>query len=107
MLEQFRVNLEDAVFVQSEDLKATVAAVFEKMGVEPADAQLGADVLVLADLRGVDSHGVSNMLKSYITGYQEGLAVAVIHWRHIEEAVIAAVFNAFREEAGDEVALPV
>ena len=36
----------------------------------PEDAQLGADVLVLADLRGVDSHGVSNMLRSYLGGYQ-------------------------------------
>ena len=42
------------------------------MGVPPEDAELGADVLVLADLRGVDSHGVSNMLRSYLGGYQRG-----------------------------------
>ena len=42
------------------------------MGVPPDDAELGADVLVLADLRGVDSHGVSNMLRSYLGGYQRG-----------------------------------
>ena len=35
-------------------------------------AALGADVLVLADLRGVDSHGVSNMLRSYVNGYTSG-----------------------------------
>ena len=44
MLEQFRVNLSDAVFVQGDDLKATVAAIFEKMGVGAADAELAADV---------------------------------------------------------------
>ena len=33
MLEQFRVNLDEAVFVQGDDLKRTAAGVFEKMGV--------------------------------------------------------------------------
>ena len=90
MLEQFRVNLDEAEFVQSEDLKATVAGIFEKMGVEPADAQLGADVLVLADLRGVDSHGVSNMLKSYITGYQNGQINPRPNWKIVRETPATA-----------------
>ena len=72
MLPRFRVNLDEAVTVPGDDLKATVAAIFEKVGVPAEDAQLGADVLVLADLRGVDSHGVSNMLRSYLGGYQRG-----------------------------------
>ena len=72
MLPQFRVSTDEAIFVSGDDLKATVAAIFEKVGVPPEDAQLGADVLVLADLRGVDSHGVSNMLRSYLGGYQRG-----------------------------------
>ena len=72
MLPKFRVSLDEATMVPGDDLKSTVAAVFEKMGVPPEDAQLGADVLVLADLRGVDSHGVSNMLRSYVNGYTSG-----------------------------------
>ena len=72
MLQQFRVNLDEAALVSGDDLKATVAGIFEKLGVPPQDAQLGADVLVLADLRGVDTHGVSNMLRSYLQGYQSG-----------------------------------
>ena len=72
MLPKFRVSLDEATMVPGDDLKSTVAAVFEKMGVPPDDAQLGADVLVLADLRGVDSHGVSNMLRSYVSGYTSG-----------------------------------
>lgn len=72
MLERFKVSHDDAEFVQGDDLRRTVAGIFEKLGVPPEDALLAADVQVLADLRGVDSHGVSNMLKSYITGYQEG-----------------------------------
>ena len=96
MLEQFRVNLDDAVFVQGDDLKATVAGVFEKMGVPPADAQLGADVLVLADLRGVDSHGVSNMLKSYITGYQNGQINPRPNWKIIRETPSTANIDSDR-----------
>ncbi|MDE2778960.1 MAG: Ldh family oxidoreductase [Chloroflexota bacterium] len=72
MLPRFRVNLEEAINVSGDDLKATVASIFEKVGVPADDAELGADVLVLADLRGVDSHGVSNMLRSYLGGYQRG-----------------------------------
>ena len=72
MLPQFRVSQEEAITVSGDDLRATAAAIFEKLGVPPDDAQVGADVLVLADLRGVDSHGVSNMLRSYVNGYTSG-----------------------------------
>ena len=96
MLEQFRVKLDEAVFVQGDDLKATVAGVFEKMGVEPEDAQLGADVLVLADLRGVDSHGVSNMLKSYIAGYQNGQINPQPNWKIVRETPSTANIDSDR-----------
>lgn len=96
MLEQFRVNLEKATFVQEDDLKAIVAAIFEKMGVESADAHLGADVLVLADLRGVDSHGVSNMLRSYITGYQNGIINPRPNWKVIRETPSTANIDSDR-----------
>ena len=72
MLKQFKVNPEDALLVQSEDLGNLVSAIFQKMGVSKEDADLGADVLVSADLRGVDSHGVSNMLRNYVNGYTSG-----------------------------------
>ena len=65
MLEQFRVNLDEAVLVQADDLKTTVAAVFEKMGVKAGDAQLGADVLVLADLsrRTIDGDALESKIE--------------------------------------------
>ncbi len=93
MLEQFKVSHDDAEFVQGDDLKKTAAGIFEKMGVEPGDAQLGADVLVLADLRGVDSHGVSNMLKSYITGYQEGSINPRPNWKVVRETPSTATVD--------------
>ena len=96
MLEQFRVNLDEAVLVQADDLRATVAAVFEKMGVEPPDARLAADVLVVADLRGVDSHGVSNMLRSYIDGYQNGNINPRPNWKIIRETPSTANIDSDR-----------
>ncbi len=72
MLPQFRVQQDAAIMVSGDDLKTTVAAVLQKMGVPGEDAELGADVMVLADLRGVDSHGVSNMLRTYVNGYTSG-----------------------------------
>lgn len=46
------------VLVSGEDLKAFTAEVFIGAGLAPEDAEIEADVLVWANLRGVDSHGV-------------------------------------------------
>ncbi|MEK7806547.1 MAG: Ldh family oxidoreductase, partial [Chloroflexota bacterium] len=96
MLEQFRVSSEEAVFVQADDLRSTVASIFEKMGVAPDDARLGADVLVLADLRGVDTHGVSNMLRSYVNGYHSGEINPRPNWRIIRETPSTANIDSDR-----------
>lgn len=72
MLDRFKVPESDQVRVMAADLRRTVAAIFEQCNVPAEDAAIGADVLVSTDLRGVDSHGVSNMLRSYVQSYQSG-----------------------------------
>ena len=72
MLEQFHIHEHQAVHVDPEALRRMVVSLFERAGVPPDYAALGANVLVAADLRGVDSHGVSNMLRSYIVCYNAG-----------------------------------
>ena len=52
-------------------LRAFAAAVFASCGVDPADAREAADILVSADLRGIDSHGVAR-LKAYFTMLRTG-----------------------------------
>ena len=47
--------------VKAEDLKTFMKAVFEKAGFTPEGAENQADVLVWANLRGVDSHGVQRI----------------------------------------------
>ncbi|HYE56253.1 MAG TPA: Ldh family oxidoreductase [Chitinophagaceae bacterium] len=46
-------------------------AVFERIGCSPADAALAAKVLLMADLRGVDSHGVAR-LSGYVRLWEAG-----------------------------------
>jgi len=48
--------------VSHTDLKLFTREVFIKMGCSPSDAELATQVLVSADLRGVDSHGVARLI---------------------------------------------
>ncbi|MDA1257699.1 MAG: Ldh family oxidoreductase, partial [Chloroflexi bacterium] len=72
MLERFFVPEEDRVYVDQQQMRTATEAVFRKMGQTDDDATLSADVLMLSDLRGCESHGVSNMLASYIEQYGAG-----------------------------------
>ncbi|MDA1189890.1 MAG: Ldh family oxidoreductase [Chloroflexi bacterium] len=72
MLERFKVLPEDVIRVPHTSLHKATAAIFEKMGCSPGDAKEGADTLVTTDLRGVESHGVSNQLRVYVKQYQDG-----------------------------------
>jgi len=52
-------------------LKKFVSSVFESIGCPEKDAHLAADVLVSADARGIDSHGVAR-LAGYVRLYDHG-----------------------------------
>jgi L-2-hydroxycarboxylate dehydrogenase (NAD+) len=69
---EFKVRPDDAFFVRAEPLAQTVTSLLEKTGMSTEDAALAADVLVQADLRGVETHGVSNMLRVYIERLRNG-----------------------------------
>ena len=63
------------VKVWADPLRDFSARVFEKMGVPVDDAVVTADVLVAANLRGIDSHGVAR-LKRYVDGLRDGVMLA-------------------------------
>ena len=96
MLERFKVKDDHAVRVGPEPLRETVAGVFQKMDVPAEDARLAADVLVTADLRGVDSHGVSNMLRSYVNGYNRGEINPRPRWSVVRQTPAAATVDSDR-----------
>ena len=57
------------------DLVRFTAQVFEKLGMPPADAARGAEVLVDADLAGIESHGIAHLAwhPGYAPGFKRGL----------------------------------
>ena len=69
MLKHFQVPDDIAVRVDVERLRSVAEQVFMHCGVPESEARLGADVLIFADESGIDAHGVSNMLRSYVSGY--------------------------------------
>ena len=86
MLERFQVIEKDFPRVTEKNLRETVTAIFEKMGLTPEDCHLGTDVLVTADMRGVESHGVSNMLRGYVRDYREGRTNPHPNWHIVRES---------------------
>lgn len=69
VLERFEVPAEQQVLIPEPTIRNAVAAMFRAAGMTEADAAENADVLISSDLRGNDSHGVSNMLRSYMQSF--------------------------------------
>ena len=69
---RFEVPEKLAVRVAADDMRATVAGIFCALGMPESDAERSADALLYADLRGIDSHGVSNMTPVYVEGLRSG-----------------------------------
>ncbi|MGA2794342.1 MAG: Ldh family oxidoreductase [Roseiarcus sp.] len=81
------------VLVDSRELRGAVAALFEAVGVSPTHADEIAEVVVFADMRGVESHGVQ-FTPRYVRGIMGGHLnatpdVRIVH-RHGSVAVIDA-----------------
>ena len=72
MLERFKVPEKDRVYVKEERVRAATEAIFRKMGMDDAGARQCTDVLITNDLRAVETHGVSNMLRQYVKRYGDG-----------------------------------
>ncbi|MDP6666742.1 MAG: Ldh family oxidoreductase [Dehalococcoidia bacterium] len=94
MLEHFHVPEKDQVRVRHADLHRTTAAVFGKMGMPIADAELAADGLVTADLRGCETHGVSNMLRAYVQMFAERRINPTPNWKITRETSAVATIDA-------------
>lgn len=96
MLERFKVHCDDQVLVPHESLRRTVSAIFQEMGETPDNAATAADTLITADLWGVESHGVSNMVRYYVEWYGNGRIKANPQWSIIREKPGTAMIDADR-----------
>lgn len=93
--------IETQEIVNADALKSFCTEVFQKMGVSEEDSGITADNLVLADLRGVHSHGVAR-LKRYVDGLKNGVMVAQPDEKVVKETKTTAVI-----EAGSGLGQPV
>jgi LDH2 family malate/lactate/ureidoglycolate dehydrogenase len=71
--------------VTEKNLRETAFNILEKMGMPKDDCTLGADVLITADMRGVSSHGVSNILQRYVGFFKDGLINPKPQWKILRE----------------------
>ena len=75
------------------DLRALVAGIFAARGVSEADAAAVADALVWANLRGIDSHGVSRVpryLELFDKGESDPAAVPAVQRPRAAVAIVDA-----------------
>jgi len=84
--------VEEALLVQADALRDFCVRVFEKLDVPGEDARITADVLVTADLRGIDSHGVAR-LRRYVNGIRNGVMVPRPHIQVIHETAATALID--------------
>jgi L-2-hydroxycarboxylate dehydrogenase (NAD+) len=80
------------VKVWADPLRDFCARVFEKMDVPADDAAVTADVLVAANLRGINSHGVAR-LKRYVDGLRDGVMLARPNIEVVHETPCTALMD--------------
>src|SRR5262245_44569853 len=94
ILERFKVPAKDQVHVAEAALRRTVTEICMKVGVSADEAAQAADMLTMTDLRGVETHGVSNMLRAYVRDYKAGKLDPRPGWRMVRESPATAVIDA-------------
>ena len=93
MLKHFLVPEEDQVLVSEKTARAGTQAIFEKMGLPSDEAKSCADVLITSDLRGCESHGISNMLRAYVESYSNGSYNARPNVKTVRESSVTATWD--------------
>ena len=78
--------------IQEKPLRSFCEEILAKLGVPKAEAQIVTDVLVVADLRGIDSHGVAR-LGRYVSGLKEGYMKPTDQSRVIRETKATALLD--------------
>jgi len=93
--------VEPASVVRADALGDFCVQVFRDLDVPEEDARITADVLVQANLRGIDSHGVARLAR-YVNGLKDGVMLA-----RPEEKVITETPTTITVDAGAGLGQPV
>ena len=87
---------EELVWVKIETLERFIVDVFEKVGVPEGDAKTCAEVLIAADIKGIDSHGVSRLKPIYIDRIRAGHQSPITEFEVVREGPTTAVIDGHR-----------
>lgn len=79
--------------VQAEPLTDFCVQVFQKLGISEEDARITTDVLIAANLRGIDSHGVAR-LRRYVNGIRDGMMIVEPEVEVVTETPVTATVDA-------------
>ena len=85
--------MQESIKLPVSQLRSFMTEVFVACGVPQQDANICSDVLMTADLCGIDSHGI-NRLKMYVDRIQQGTQLAVSNWEKIVDNKVATVIDA-------------
>jgi L-2-hydroxycarboxylate dehydrogenase (NAD+) len=83
----------ERTYIRAEPLIRFCRRIFEEVDVPEADAQIAADVLVSADLRGIGSHGIARLGELYVRRLQSGVIVARPHIQVTQETMATALLD--------------
>jgi len=87
------MSTEEGARVRKDELLDFCVRVFVKMGVSEEDAVITSDVMVSADLRGINSHGVAR-LRRYVDGLNSGMMRADAKAKVVAETSSTATIDA-------------
>src|SRR3972149_6779844 len=87
-----RALMVDEVRVSRDDLTGFCVAGFERLGAPRRDAEIPADILVVADLRNKGSHGFAR-LGRYVEGLRKGGIPPTDHSQVVHETTTTALLD--------------
>lgn len=83
----------EIVRVKTQELKDFVKDIFKKIGMSAEQAEITADVLVTADMRGIESHGVAR-LQRYVDDIKIGAIKINAEFNTVVETPVSLVIDA-------------
>ena len=93
MIHHNQIPEDIAIRVPYEDIHSLVVSILAALGLSDGDAQISADALLYADIRGIDSHGVSNMLPHYVEWIKNGYLNSQPNLKVVRQAAATATID--------------
>jgi len=84
---------EKIVWIEFDKLENFMIEVFKGIGVPEEDSRICADVLITADKRGIDSHGINRLKPIYYDRVKAGIQKAVTNFEILRESPTTAVID--------------